>query len=102
MFASGLTQIFCALPLPPGPGFEPVVRGIVTPLTGMFEVACTTVVPATVEVIVAVQLALGPPPVYVHVGDPTNEPGPLTIDAVAVCGPASMFPPGAFTVMVNT
>ena len=35
-------------------------------------------------------------------GEPTNEPGPLTIDAVAVCGPASIVPLIAFTVIVST
>jgi hypothetical protein len=61
MFAS--TQFFCAFPLPPGPGFEAVVRVIVCPLTGMSEVAWTTVVPTAVEVIVTVQLAVAAPPV---------------------------------------
>jgi hypothetical protein len=61
MFAS--THTFDALPLPPGPGFDPVVRGIDCPLTGMFEVAETTVVPTAAEVIVTVQLAVAPPPV---------------------------------------
>src|SRR5262245_25307121 len=102
MFASGAIQIFCASPLPPGPGFVMVVRGIVTPPTGMFEVARTTVVPAVLEVIVTVQLAVAAPPVYVQVGEPTKLPGPDTIDAVAVCGPASIVPPRAFTVIVNT
>ena len=37
MFAS--TQFLDAFPLPPGPGFVAVVRGITTPLTGMFDVA---------------------------------------------------------------
>ena len=36
---------------------------IVCPFTGMFDVACTTVVPTTAEVIVTVQLAVTPPPV---------------------------------------
>ena len=48
------------------------------------------------------QVAVAAPPVYVQVGEPTNEPGPLTIDAVAVCGPAPIVPPNAFTVIVNT
>jgi len=33
---------------------------------------------------------------------PTNEPGPDTIEAVAVCGPASIVPFSAFTVIVST
>ena len=37
-----------------------------------------------------------------QLGDPTKLPGPLTIDAVAVCGPASIVPPSAFTVIVST
>src|SRR5262245_40039945 len=102
MFAS--TQALLALPLPPAAVFTavPVVRVIVTPFAGMPDVADTTVVPTAADVIVTVQLAAAPPPVYVHEGEPTNEPGPLTIDAVAVCGPASIVPPIAFTVIVNT
>jgi hypothetical protein len=63
MFAS--TQFFVALLLPPDAMFAavPVVRVIVTPMTGMSEVACTTVCPTTAEVIVTVQLAVAPPPV---------------------------------------
>ena len=70
--------------------------------TGMSDVADTTVTPGVAEVIVTVQLAVAAPPVYVQVAGPTNEPGPLTIEAVAVCGPASIVPPNAFTVIVNT
>ena len=33
---------------------------------------------------------------------PTKLAEPLTIEAVAVCGPAPMFPPSAFTVIVST
>jgi len=63
MFAS--TQLLLALPLPPEAVLAavPVVRGMTTPLTGMFDVAWTTVVPVVDEVIVTVQLALAPPPV---------------------------------------
>ena len=39
---------------------------------------------------------------YVQVGEPTKLPGPLTIEAVAVCGPASIVPLIAFTVIVST
>jgi hypothetical protein len=58
------TQVLRALPLPPAAVFDavPVVRGIVWPLTGMFEVAETIVVPTVPEEIVTVQLAVGPPP----------------------------------------
>jgi hypothetical protein len=41
----------------------PVVRVIVTPFTGIADVAETTVVPMTAEVIVTVQLAVAAPPV---------------------------------------
>src|SRR5215510_15851850 len=68
----------------------------------MSDVACTTVVPVAAEVIVTVQLAVAAPAVDVQVGEPTNEPGPLTIEAVAVCGPASIVPFSAFTVIVST
>jgi hypothetical protein len=63
MFAS--TQFLLALPEPPDAVFcaVPVVRVITTPLTGMFDVAATTVVPGATELIVTVQLAVGPPPV---------------------------------------
>jgi hypothetical protein len=104
MFASGWSHVFDALPLPPEAVFcaVPVVRVIETPLTGMFDVACTTVTPGTAELIVIVQLAVAAPPVYVQLGEPTKLPGPDTIDAVAVCGPGSSVPPSAFTVIVST
>src|SRR5439155_18526220 len=110
------TQTFCALSLPPTSRFAcvPVVRVTVSPPlmldTGMSEVADTTVVPVVAEVMTTVQLALGrvprplgsaAPPSYVHEGDPTKLPGPLTIDAVAVCRPGSIVPLRAFTVIVN-
>src|SRR4051812_39452194 len=91
-------QFFAALPLPPDAVFAavPVVRVTMAPPTGIPDVAETTVVPVVAEVIVTVQLADGAPPVYVHDGEPTKPPGPLTIDAVAVCGPPSIVPPNAF------
>jgi len=63
MFAS--TQALLALPEPPEAVFAavPVVREIETVLTGMFDVAETTVVPTAAEVIVTVQLAVAAPPV---------------------------------------
>ena len=63
MFAS--THVLFALAVPPEAVFAgvPVVREIEIVLTGMFEVAETTVVPMTAEVIVTVQLAVAPPPV---------------------------------------
>src|SRR5262245_60257598 len=102
MFA--FTQTLLAFPDPPAAVFTAVfvVRVITTPLTGMSEVADTTVVPTALELIVTVQLAVAAPPVYVHDGEPTNAPGPLTIDAVAVCGPAPIVPFRAFTVIVST
>ena len=85
MFAS--THVFDAFPDPPAVVFAAVlvVRVIVTPLTGIAAVADTTVVPIELDEIVTVQLAVAAPPVYVQVGEPTKPPGPLTIDAVAVC-----------------
>src|SRR3954452_7194230 len=102
MFAS--THVFDAFSVPPEAVLVavPVVRVIVTPLTGMPAVADTTVVPVAPDGIVTVQLAVAAPPVYVQVGEPTKLPGPLTIDAVAVCGPAPNVPPTALTVIVNT
>src|SRR5262245_10772413 len=63
MFAS--THALLAFPLPPDAVFAavPVVRVIESPLTGMFDVADTTVVPVAVDVIVTVQLADAAPPV---------------------------------------
>ena len=63
MFAS--TQALLALPEPPEAVFAavPVVRVIVTPFTGIADVAETTVVPAVAEVMVTVQLAVAAPPV---------------------------------------
>src|SRR5262249_61829968 len=60
-----LTQTLFALPLPPAAVFTAVfvVRVIVCPLTGMSDVAETTVVPVAADVIVTVQLAVAPPPV---------------------------------------
>ena len=63
MYAS--THDLLALPEPPAAVFAavPVVRVIVTPFTGIADVAETTVVPAVAEVIVTVQLAVAAPPV---------------------------------------
>src|SRR5262245_6345221 len=63
MFAS--TQLLVALSLPPDAVFAAVavVRGTVWPLTGMSEVAATTVIPGVEEVMVTVQLAGAAPPV---------------------------------------
>ena len=65
MFASLNCQSFEAFPLPPAAVFAAVlvVRVIVCPLTGMADVACTTVVPGVAEVIVTVQRAVAAPPV---------------------------------------
>src|SRR5437867_822876 len=70
-----------------------------SPVSGMEEVAETTVVPVVAEVITTVQLAVEPPPVYLHVGEPTKLPGPLVILAVAV--PLPTVVPTAVTVMVS-
>jgi hypothetical protein len=63
MFA--FTHALLALPLPPAAVFAGVfvVRVTASPLTGIVEVAETTVVPANADVIVTVQLAVAPPPV---------------------------------------
>jgi hypothetical protein len=102
MFA--FTQSLLALPLPPAAVFAAVfvARVTVWPLTGMSDVADTTVVPVVGEVIVTVQLAVAPPPVYVQLGLPTKLPGPLKMLAVAVCGPASIAPLTALTAIVRT
>src|SRR5262245_43053931 len=102
MFAS--TQTLLALPLPPAAVLIAVfvVRVMTWPLTGMSDVAETTVVPTAAEVIVTVHVAVAAPPVEVQGFGPTNEPGPLTIEAVAVCGPASIGPWIAFTVILST
>src|SRR3954454_3921783 len=61
---NALTHFLLALPLPPAAGLAAVavVRVIVWPSTAMLEVALTTVVPVTAEVIVTVQLAVAAPP----------------------------------------
>jgi hypothetical protein len=62
MFASA--QFLLALPLPPAAVFTAVlvVRVIEpSPTTGMFEVAETTVVPVTAEVMTTVQVFAAPP-----------------------------------------
>ena len=58
-------QFLLAFPLPPAAVFTavPVVRVIVCPLTGMLDVAWTTVVPGVAEVIVTWHDAVAPPPV---------------------------------------
>jgi hypothetical protein len=63
MFAS--TQFLLAFPDPPDAVFcaVPVVRVTTTPLTGMSDVADTTVTPGVADVIVTVQLAVAAPPV---------------------------------------
>jgi hypothetical protein len=63
MFA--FTHVLLALPLPPAAVFTAVfvVRVTVWPLTGMSDVADTTVVPTAFDVIVTVQLAVAAPPV---------------------------------------
>ena len=103
MFA--FTQTLLALPLPPAAVLTAVfvVRVIVWPATGMSDVAETTVVPddgggdrhGAGGRRRAARVGAG-------VAAPTKLPGPLTIDAVAVCGPASIVPPSALIVIVST
>jgi hypothetical protein len=95
-------QFFAALPLPPDAVFAavPVVRVTDTPPTEITDVADTTVVPVVAELIDTVQLADAAPPVYEQDGEPTNEPGPETMLAVAV--PFPSVPLIALTVIVST
>src|SRR5207247_7152894 len=83
--------------LPPVPSVVRVTEP--SPVSGMEEVAETMVVPVVAEVMTTVQLAVEPPPVYLHVGEPTKLPGPLVILAVAV--PLPTVVPTAVTVMVS-
>ena len=87
IFAS--TQALLAFPEPPALVLAAVLvaRVIMSSLTGMSDVAETTVVPTAADVIVTVQVAVAAPPVYVQLFGPTKLPGPLTMEAVAVCGP---------------
>jgi len=59
------TQSLLALPVPPEAVLAavPVVRVMVSPFTGIPDVAETTVVPTAVDVIVTVQVAVAAPPV---------------------------------------
>src|SRR4051794_27768123 len=71
----------------------------------MSDVADTTVVPGTLDVIVTVQLAVAAPPAGAgefEVGLPAKLPGPLTIAAVGGNVPASSSPLTACTVIVST
>jgi len=93
-----------AFPLPPAAVFTAVFVSLVneTPLTLNVEVAFTTVTPAVADVITTSHVAVAAPPeLYEQTGEPTKLPGPLTIDAVAVFGPASIEPPTPFTVICN-
>src|SRR5262249_25572976 len=102
MFAS--THAFCAFPEPPAAVFTavPVVRVIAPPAPGLFEVAWTPAVPTPAEVIVTVQVADAPPLVQLQEGALFPYTTLFRSDAVAVCGPASIVPLSALTVIVNT
>src|SRR5207249_3895353 len=69
------------------------------PVSGMEEVAETTVVPVVAEVMTTVQLAVEDRKSDVHGGEPTKLPGPLVI--LAVAEPLPNVVPTAVTVMVS-
>src|SRR5437773_1582389 len=68
-------------------------------VSGMEEVAETTVVPVVAEVMTTVQLARSEERRVGKDGEPTKLPGPLAILAVAV--PLPIVVPTAVTVMVS-
>src|SRR5947207_6029520 len=70
-----------------------------SPVSGMEEVAETTVVPVVPEVMTTVQLAVPPGPVLLPGRDPTPFPVPLVILAVAVRLPTVVHQP--LTVVVS-
>src|SRR5438067_487499 len=81
------------------PAVPSVVRATEpSPVSGMEEVAETTVVPVVAEVMKRIRLDVSQPSVSLDVGDPTKLPGPLVILAVAV--PLPSVVPTAVTVMV--
>src|SRR5262249_53495932 len=102
MFA--FTQTLLAFPLPPAAVFRSEERrvGKERTLTGMSDVEEKTVEPVAADGIVTVQEADAPPTAQGHVFGPTKLPGPVTFVAVAGCGPASVAPPRALTVIVST
>src|SRR5947199_169598 len=92
------THVLLAVPLLPAVPF--VVRVIEpSPVSGMEEVAETTVVPVAADVITTVQLAVAPPPDSLYLHDALPISGPLVILAVAVPSPSVV--PTAVTVMVS-
>src|SRR5947207_2359780 len=68
-------------------------------VSGMEEVAETTVVPVVAEVMTTVQLAVAPPPVYLHVGQPPRSP--LFPYTTLFRSPLATVVPTAVTVMVS-
>src|SRR3954470_3451190 len=88
MVIAALAQFLFASALSPT-WLSPVVRVRLRPPTLTVVVPRTTVVPAVDEVIVTVQEPVVP--TVVHVGEPTNEPGPDWMLAVM------LVPAGAFT-----
>src|SRR5437773_930793 len=92
------THVLLAGPLLPAVPF--VVRLTEPPpVSGMEEVAETTVVPVVPEVMTTVQLAVASAPARRSADLPTKLPGPLVILAVAV--PLPIVAPTAVTVMVS-
>src|SRR5438132_1502598 len=82
------------------PAVPSVIRVIEpAPVSGMEEVAETTVVPPLAEVITTVQLPVEAPHVYLHAVDPTKLPLPPVTPAFAV--PLPTVVPTAVTVMVS-
>src|SRR5437016_2114662 len=93
------THVLLAGPLLPA---VPSVVRVIEPasVSGMEEVAETTVVPVVAEVLITVPLAAAPQPLSLHDALPISKlPGPLAILAVAV--PLPSVVPTAVTVMVS-
>src|SRR5437870_832284 len=99
MATAASTHVLLAGPLLPA--VPSVVRGTEPlPVSGMEEVAETTVVPVVAEVMTTVQLAVAPQALTPHLeACATNLPGLLVILAVAVPSPSVV--PTAVTVMMS-
>src|SRR5438876_26313 len=70
-----------------------------SPVSGMEEVAETTVVPVVAELITTLSFPTRRSSDLLHVGEPTKLPGPLVI--LAVAEPLPNVVPTAVTVMVS-